>query len=389
MDTTYAKRTDGKLIKAERGIDRTLPFFCPGCKQEVYAATEGRKQRPHFRHKSLDGRPGCSEPESYVHWITKELFAEEYQKLKEFYLSIGVQEKCVHDRTCSKTVPHTINLKEKYPYIKVEKSDNGFRPDCLLYSSNGNKLYLEVHYTSGISEAKRESGIPIIEVKIYDQHNIDKIVRNGGFTTEKSSIFKKETYYTVELYNEAELLPKDIKSFDCKLNCINGTRFNATSLIPRKSFGKKKTQYGIQVRKVTPPKTNPTEELVDSSKIVSSKDQKAIEYLSHATGRRDRNTKNNKIPNNKRRCIAKYNAGYKLHKHNKVPTGDAVRTLIEHETFIFMCYSGVFFGALRYESKWHIYTVNSDNNKEEIAFIESIDFKEGIKRLIKHLFHIF
>jgi len=42
MDTSIARRLDGKLIQATQGIDKSLPFFCPGCKQEVYAATEGK-----------------------------------------------------------------------------------------------------------------------------------------------------------------------------------------------------------------------------------------------------------------------------------------------------------------------------------------------------------
>ena len=67
MDTSIARRLDGKLIQAAKDIDKSLPFFCPGCKQEVYAATEGKIQRPHFRHKSLDGSKGCTEPESYIH----------------------------------------------------------------------------------------------------------------------------------------------------------------------------------------------------------------------------------------------------------------------------------------------------------------------------------
>lgn len=386
MDTTYAKRSDGKLIKAKKGIDKSLSFFCPGCKHEVYAATEGRKQRPHFRHKSLNGQTGCSDPESYVHWITKELFAEQYQNAKEFYLSIGVQKKCVHDPVCIKDELFQINLKEKYPYIKVEKNHNGFRPDCLLYNVNGDKLYFEAHYTNGISETKRESGVPIIEVKIYNEKNIDDILKKGGFTTQRSSFFNEPKYYTVMVYNQADLLPEKAKLFDCKNKCINDTPpFSQT----RK---KQKTQYRInnssKNSKISLPQSNFTYEFIKNSNTIPNRNQKAVEYLSQVTGRRDRYTIENTIPYILGVCVESYNKNYKQYK-DEVLTNSAPVILGNEDTFLFIQYNGIFFGVVRYESKWHIFYIDNYKDKDEIMFIESIEDKKNIKKTIKQHFDIF
>ncbi len=171
MDTSIARRSNGKLIQAERGIDKTFPFFCPGCKQDVYAATEGKKQRLHFRHKSSNGSKGCSEPESYIHWITKELFAEHYKQTNIFHLSIEVLKKCVYVKysSCHKTEQIKIDLKKIYSYVSVEEKAGSFRPDCLLYNDKGEKLFFEVCYSSKVSEDKINNGIPIIELYITNE----------------------------------------------------------------------------------------------------------------------------------------------------------------------------------------------------------------------------
>ena len=189
MDTSIARRSDGKLIRAEQGIDKSLPFNCPGCKQEVYAVTEGKIQRPHFRHKSLDGLKGCSEPESYIHWVTKELFADNYEKVTSFYISLEILKTCIHAKYSSyqKTEQVKIDLKKIYPYIQVEEKEGSFRPDCLLFNDKGEKLFFEVCYSSRVSEDKIKSGIPIIELYTVNEQTIDSVIR--GTTMKKLLLF--------------------------------------------------------------------------------------------------------------------------------------------------------------------------------------------------------
>jgi len=232
VDTSIARRFDGKLIQAEKGIDKRLSFFCPGCKQEVYAATEGKKQRPHFRHKHLDERSGCTEPESYIHWITKELFAEFFREIESFFVDIPCHAVCHASGRCRERKMLSFDLKKRFPYIKVEKFDQGYRPDCILYNDDGEKLYLEVYHTHRISEDKINLGVPIIEIEVLSEKDVNRIVDN-------QKIDEKIIGYRI--YNDSSLLPVSI-TFDCGDKCK--TRSGYDQSIAQE---KKKNSYWSQI----------------------------------------------------------------------------------------------------------------------------------------------
>lgn len=234
MDTSIARNENGKLIRAQQGIDKTLPFFCPGCKQEVYAATEGKIQRPHFRHKSSSAK-GCSEPEHYIHWITKELFAEFYQNVDYFGVQMPITLFCAETETCEKHIVHEINLKAKYPYILVEQYDQGFKPDCMLYNDFGENLYLEVKYTHAVSQDKIDTGVPIIELHVSTEKDIDEIIEEGRFE------YKTSQY---KIYNRSILLPQSL-TFDCKSNCLRKQKAKQRLV---KSFQKEKNIGSIKYK---------------------------------------------------------------------------------------------------------------------------------------------
>ncbi len=208
MDTSIARRSDGKLIRAEQGIDKSLPFNCPGCKQEVYAATEGKVQRPHFRHKSIDDSKGCSEPESYIHWITKELFADFFKKTESFVIDIPYYLTCNTSGSCRKKEVHKLDLKKRFPNILVEAYDQGFKPDCMLFNDSGENLYLEVKYTHEVSREKIDLGVPIIEIAISSEKDIDEIIKKGKIESG-----------AIKIYNENSLLPNK-STFDCGGKCL-------------------------------------------------------------------------------------------------------------------------------------------------------------------------
>jgi hypothetical protein len=210
MDTSIARRSDGKLIRAAQGIDKSLPFNCPGCKQEVYAATEGKIQRPHFRHKSIDGSKGCSDPESYIHWITKELFADFFKSIDSLYIEIPHYLYCTATQTCKKRSSYQLDLKEKFPHIIVEEYHQGFRPDCMLFNDAGEKLYLEVKYTHAVSEEKIDTGVPIIELSVSNEKDIDKVIKSGKIATD---------IINYKIYNNTSLLLENL-TFDCRNRCL-------------------------------------------------------------------------------------------------------------------------------------------------------------------------
>ena len=239
MDTSIARRLDGKLIQAARGIDKSLPFFCPGCKQEVYAATEGKIQRPHFRHKSLHGSKGCSEPESYIHWITKELFADHFKKIESFLIDIPYYLTCNASGSCKKKEVLSFDLKKRFPYIKVEEYDQGYKPDCILYNDAGEKLYLEVYYTHKTSDDKIALGLPIVEIEVHSEKDINKIIDN-------QKIDQKTIKYRI--YNNSSLLPAST-TFDCKGRCQRKPTISHTHTIPQ--YQKQKSYYGSSSKEKT------------------------------------------------------------------------------------------------------------------------------------------
>jgi len=210
MDTSIARRSDGKLIHAEQGIDKNFHFHCPGCKQKVYAATEGKVQRPHFRHKSIDGSKGCSDPESYIHWITKELFADFFKNTDSLYIEIPHYIYCEATQTCKKKELYQLDLKKKFPYILVEEYNQGFRPDCMMFNDAEEVLYLEVKYTHAVSEEKIKKGVPIIELSVSNEKDIDKIIGSSKIATD---------IINYKIYNTISLLPENL-TFDCGNKCL-------------------------------------------------------------------------------------------------------------------------------------------------------------------------
>ena len=224
MDTLIA-RQDGRLVRAERGIDKAMPFFCPGCMQEVYAATEGKIQRPHFRHKSLSlgNKKGCGQPEHYIHWITKELFADHYREADSFRIEIPVTLRCEQSGICRTEFTHTVDLKKTYPHVLVEAYDQSFKPDCMLYNDAGEVLYLEVKYTHAVSRDKIKSGVPIIEISASSEKVIDEIIADGSIKIDGA---------THKIYNESALIPTR-STFDCKGKCSPKPIHRPQPVVPR------------------------------------------------------------------------------------------------------------------------------------------------------------
>lgn len=378
MDTTYAKLSNGKIIKAAKGMNRNMSFFCAGCSSELYAATEGRKQYPHFRHKSLNGKTGCSEPESYTHWITKELFAEHYRKSKDFFLSIVVQQKCLND-SCVKDEEIHINLKERYPYIKIEEPYGSFRPDCLLYNKGNEVLFFEVHYTNKVSENKINTNVPIIEAKVYNEKNIDEICRTGGFTIKKSTFFEPQIYYPVTLYNSFTLIPNSAKSFDCKNSCVDNS-----------SHRKIKERHSKEIR--VPHKLSAVSSstvTVARRKTLPVRDAKAISYLSGTSKKRSNYAINTEIPSVLGQCISSYEE-YESKYIDKSLSSDNFVVLEDRGSFLFISYNKQFIGVVRYEAIWHIFhMINLFDDDKKIVFIHSVRDKNSLENKIKEIFNTF
>lgn len=224
-NTRYAKGSDGTFVEAKKGMMIDQRFTCVGCGDEVRAYaihTEGpRSQSAHFRHLHDGGNGGCGDSESYIHAVSKNLFAKVYKEANSFLFTYKRFDSCKHakDDKCGKEVLHTVDLKKHFPYIKVEKRDGSFIPDCMIYNKNDEKTYIEVKYRSPASPEKIKSGIRIIEIEVADENQMLRIIKNDSITEENSAI---------KLYN---INRKGIKTstFDCQGQCINEVIKSPTS----------------------------------------------------------------------------------------------------------------------------------------------------------------
>jgi len=372
MDTSIARRSDGKLIRAKQGIDKNLPFNCLGCKQKVYAATEGKVQRPHFRHKSIDGSKGCSEPESYIHWITKELFADNYEKITSFYISLDTLKTCIHAKysSCQKTEQVKIDLKKIYPYVQVEVKEGNFRPDCLLFNDEGEKLFFEVCYSSQVSEDKIKSGIPIIELHTTNEKIIDSVIRDGELKLSKEipAYYGKPIQQSpqTKIYNKEKLLSHIDRSFDCLEKCIVD--------LEQKKYQRK--QYHSSSKQAIKSKPIPPKQPTPEPILKPFKDLDAISYLSHYKD--GYYAKEVAIPSVLEKCKQYYIDQSKKYKNKKIAR-EAPVTLDMQSVKFFVLYQQKFFGVIRYEAYWHIFYYEDD----KLIFKSSMKNKDDILNKIK------
>lgn len=159
------------------------PYICLGCENLLIAKTKGEKREKHFAHKV---RVTCNE-ETYLHRLAKLTFYQEYQLCLETNQPYLIE--LSYPRVCSKfsgvighrcnlgTFCKTHDLTQYYDGIKLEKRDDTFIPDVLIYSTKNpnQKIYIEIAVTHFLSEEKQQSDHRIIEIPIEVEGDIEKI----------------------------------------------------------------------------------------------------------------------------------------------------------------------------------------------------------------------
>ena len=182
------KSVDINAIREEFNKDgeyrRKHVFNCPCCGEEMEAVL-GDIREDHFRHKTNP----CSF-EYYLHSAAEEVFFEEYNKClnegKPFeitvYPEIQCNPACVLEKkeSCLKrhnektVIDLTRVFKKITPETRVFQEGRYRRPDLLLESDSGVKLWVEIWVSHETDEEKRKLE-SILEIKIASQDDIDKI----------------------------------------------------------------------------------------------------------------------------------------------------------------------------------------------------------------------
>ena len=170
--------------------ERNEQYKCPGCKEKMVPA-KGNIRAHHFRHDKAT----CSY-ETYLHNAAKNAFYNAFNIAKANSLPIRLQlsrqvtcsnpkKAFIQDRpACSSMVEANYNLIDLFNYAELEKRDNrtGLTPDVLLFNTETHKYcYFEICVTHACSQDKIDSGIPIIEINIRDEEDI-QFVKNLDFS---------------------------------------------------------------------------------------------------------------------------------------------------------------------------------------------------------------
>lgn len=179
---------DIKTVREEFNKDgdfrRKHVFKCPCCGEEMEAAL-GPIREDYFRHKT---RP-CS-INYYLHSTAEEVFFEEYSKCLEkgmpfkitVYPEIQCNPACTLEKkeSCSKrhkeriVIDLTRKFKKITPETRVYQEGRYRRPDLLLESESGEKLWVEIWVSHETVEEKRKLE-SILEVKIESHNDIETI----------------------------------------------------------------------------------------------------------------------------------------------------------------------------------------------------------------------
>lgn len=206
----FAKNTSDEIADANLLVGKDLAgieFFCLGCDQRLLPKVNGTVLSPHFAHRQ---GASCS-PETYLHRLGKEVFAEVYTKCLEtgdpFEIELSHPLVCrrfegfVGSACVMKDRRHikTHDLTPLYNQVQIEKRDGQFIPDLLLTSdaAPSRRIYVEIAVTHFLSKKKEHSGEKVIEIPLESEDDLERIrsrkltprtARFVNFATESQSL---------------------------------------------------------------------------------------------------------------------------------------------------------------------------------------------------------
>lgn len=177
----YAKNENGEIVDI-KNVSSHGDFICLGCGQ-LMNANIGEKNEHCFSHRNCESDNTCSS-ETYLHALGKEAFVRFFllHKEKGTPLFIASKRSCIcgvnpcpygQKEKCQKQENDTLELYPFYNQYEEEKWDYKYRPDVLLKSLYGEKIYIEIFVNSPCSPEKINSGIPIIEFSLKNEDDLE------------------------------------------------------------------------------------------------------------------------------------------------------------------------------------------------------------------------
>lgn len=150
------------------------PFLCVECRGPLVAKTKGRLREKHFAHQA-DACGG----ESYLHLTAKLLFQQTYKSAVKngtpFLIEFDAHTKCPKNHHGEKTTVFR-DITDAVPNVFVEQSIGKWRADILLAGAN-RQLIVEIAHTHSVESDKIESGLPIVEVFVREESDLNPIIK--------------------------------------------------------------------------------------------------------------------------------------------------------------------------------------------------------------------
>jgi len=191
-------RETNKLVNA-KDVLHGEDCYCTECNGDLYAVNKEKIQRAHFRHKPDSNCKFKNNYESYIHWLTKEVFKEIdtielpvistsdlgslkpifHKKLEAYFhannLSNEISEVDLHYMIIKSKVELQAKTKIKIDSCKIEvpykTKDGDIKVDVVLYIGN-QELFIEPYFTSKIDEDKHRKiadiNISTISINLLD-----------------------------------------------------------------------------------------------------------------------------------------------------------------------------------------------------------------------------
>lgn len=145
-------------------------------------ARKGKTNVWHFAHKDSTTRCG----ETDIHKLGKLAFKQEFDKPGPFWVTISdTPHHCRQAKncklanrfsTCNRVFPQDFDLKLSYVECKLEEEvlNGAFRADvCLIPKDSSRKpMLIEIFHSRESSEAKKQSGLPLIEITFKQEEDV-------------------------------------------------------------------------------------------------------------------------------------------------------------------------------------------------------------------------
>ena len=178
-DEQKKRRVDVLNLEANGG-----KYTCMGCGKPMQSNVLGTVRGKYFSHA-----PGyaiernCAE--TYLHIVAKNIFywtfRERRQTGQPFYFPITLPYFCGPaapdcQPSSRREYQALLNVIEIFDQIKVEKRHGAFIPDLLLSSTKSDQqLFVEIYVKSPCSPSKISAGIPILELPVKNETDLDRI----------------------------------------------------------------------------------------------------------------------------------------------------------------------------------------------------------------------